>query len=105
MNATIPSSCECTAQAVEELSVRWEKAIGILLAADTPQWKRTRQAIWCFQGLPLHNLPRKWYRRIDTCFGRINHVLADYTIRTEDDYQRVSTEDLTKIAQQLYDIV
>ena len=36
-------------QAVEELSVRWEKAIGILLAADTPQWKKTRQAIWCFQ--------------------------------------------------------
>jgi hypothetical protein len=105
MNATIPSSCECTAQAVEELSVRWEKAIGILLAADTPQWKRTRQAIWCFQGLPLHNLPRKGYRRIDTCFARINHVLAGYTIRTEDDYQRVSTEDLTKIAKLLYDIV
>ena len=34
MNATIPRSCECTAQAVEELSVRWEKAMGILLAAE-----------------------------------------------------------------------
>ena len=105
MNATIASSCERTAQAVEELSVRWEKAIGILLAADTPQWKRTRQAIWCFQGLRLDHLPPRLYRRVDLCFGRINQVLAGHTIRTEDDYQRVSTEDLTKIAKLLYDIV
>jgi len=105
MSATISNSYEHTAQAIEDLSIRWGKAVRILWAVNTPQWKRTRQAIWCFQGLPLDHLPRRLYRRVDLCFGRINQVLAGYIIRTEDDYRRVSAEDLNKMAKLIYDLV
>ena len=105
MNATIANASERTAQAIEDFSVRWGKAVSILCAVHTPQWKRTRQAIWCFQGLPLDHLPPRLYRRVDLCFGRINHVLAGYTLRTDEDYRQVSTEDLTTIAKLLYDLL
>ena len=50
-------------------------------------------------------LAPRLYRRVDLCFGRINHVLAGYTLQTDEDYRQVSTEDLTTIAKLLYDIV
>ena len=105
MSATRSNSDERITQALEDFSVRWSKAVSLLCAVHTPQWKRTRQAIWCFQGLRLDHLPRRLYRRVDFCFGRINHVLAGYTLRTDEDYRHVSTEDLNKIAQQLYDLL
>ena len=105
MNATIANTSERTAQAIEDLSIRRGKAVRILCAVNTPAWKRIRQAIWCFQGLPLDHLPPRLYRRVDLCFGRINQVLAGYTLRTDEDYQHVSTEDLNQIAHQLYDLL
>ena len=56
-----------------------------------------QEAMLCFKGLPLDNLPRKLRRRIDTHFARINAILEPYALQTWDDYQKISAADLTRI--------
>jgi hypothetical protein len=93
-----------TDQAIDDFSQRWLEALGCFCKSDTPQWKRTQNAMMCFKGLPLDHMPRKLQRQIDSCFARINDVLAGYTLQTWDDYQQISAEDLTRIEKLIENI-
>jgi iron uptake system EfeUOB component EfeO/EfeM len=97
MSPSAPNRAQLEDQAVEDFGMRWADALVCFSKTDLPQWKRTQNAMLCFKGLPLNHLPRKLRRQIDACFLGINHVLADYTLQTWEDYQQVSAEDLTKI--------
>ena len=86
-------------------SLRWLKAHDSFRASDKPPWKRTTEAMLCFKGLPLDGLPPKLRRRIDSCFVRVNRILAGYAIQTFEDYQKITPEDLAKIEKLMLDIV
>lgn len=92
-------------QALKDISDRWGKAIACLCESTLPPWKRTQNAMLCFKGLSFDPLPEKLQRRIDRTFGRINKVLAGYTIVTWDDYQQISPTDLNKINRLLQNII
>ena len=92
-------------QAVEQFSIRWLKARECFRASDQPPWKRTTEALLCFKGLPLDDLPPKLRQRIDSCFAKVNRILGHYTLQTWEDYQTVTLEDLTKIEKLILDIV
>ena len=93
------STASCTPQeaAVDDLRERYSQALTWFCRESQPQWERTYQAMRCFAKLPLDPLPKIWQRRIDITFRRVNSVLAGYSIKTEQDYQQISAEDLQKI--------
>ena len=97
MSAAGNSSQDATDRALAEFTRRWVKAQACFSATDTPQWKRTNEALLCFKRLPLDGLPPRLRRRIDRYFGRINSVLEPYALQTWDDYERVSAADHTRI--------
>jgi hypothetical protein len=105
MSAVATTSRERVEQAVNEFSVRWLKATDCFCAADQPQWKRTTEALLCFKGLPLDHLPPKFRRRIESCFLKVNHILAGYALQTFEDYQNVTSEDLSQIEKLIIEIV
>jgi hypothetical protein len=84
-------------QALAEFTGRWMKALACFRTTSKPQWKRTQEAMVCFKGLPLDNLPPRLRRRLDAHFAWINSIVEPYTLRTWDDYQKVSAADLTRI--------
>ena len=92
-------------QAVEQFSIRWLKAQECFRVTNQPPWKRTTEALLCFKGLPLDDLPPKLRQRIDSCFAKVNRILGHYTLQTREDYQTVTLEDLTKIEKLIIEIV
>lgn len=97
MNATVRDRHDRTEKALDDFALRWVKALFCFDAQDLPQWKRTQNALFCFKGLALDDLPDNYQRRIDSHFAQINTILAGYTLQTWDDYQKMSSEDLNKI--------
>ena len=92
-------------KAVDEFLFRKVKAMGCLAQGNAPEWKRVTDAMQCFKGLRISDLPPKLQRSIDKCFVQINWVTARYTIQTWEDYQKVSPEDLTTIGNLIIDLM
>jgi len=86
-----------TDQAIAEFTDRWMAAMRCFQEAEKPQWKRTQEAMLRFKGLPLDCLPPRLRRRIDGHFTWINSILERYSPQTWDDYQKISSADLTRI--------
>lgn len=72
-------------------------AIRRLDEVEHPQWKRIQNSSLCFKGLPADHLPKKLEHRLCSTFCSINAVLARYPIKTWEDYQTISPDDLGKI--------
>lgn len=72
-------------------------AIRRLDEVEHPQWKRIQNSSLCFKGLPIDHLPKTLEHRLEATFCRINAVLARYPIKTWEDYQTISLDDLKKI--------
>ena len=92
-------------QAFEVVVDRWCQAMGCLENSQLPCWKRTTNAMQCFDKLPLTGLPERWHRRINSCFLKINRIAAGYAITTCEDYQRVSEDDLARIQKALRNLL
>ena len=85
-NEALIRATDCVTNAVRRLD-----------EVEHPQWKRIQNASLCFKGLPIDHLPEKLEHRLDAAFCRINAVLARYPIKTWEDYQTISSDDLNKI--------
>lgn len=83
--------------AFQDLQNRWLKACMTLDELGKPQWKRTTEAMLCFKKLNISHMPERWRQRLDQTFLQINSVTEQYPIETWEDYQTVSSDDLTKI--------
>ena len=83
--------------AVEEYSLRLRNAMRTFRASEDPLWKRTKEGLDWFGGLPMDHLPPRLIKEIDGRFGTINAILAEHSVDTLEDYRRVSAEDLIEI--------
>jgi hypothetical protein len=99
MSGGVDQRRQSAEQALAEFTKRWLAALRCLSITDKPQGQRVQEAMLSFKGLPLHNLPRKLQRRIDTHFGWINTILEPYALQTWDDYQKIAAADLTRIGK------
>ena len=97
MNGADKKRGDAEDQAIEQFTACYLKAIHCFTQLDTPQWKRTQEAMLSFKGLPLDTLPPRLQRRIDSHFGWINSILERYPLKTWNDYQKISSADLTRI--------
>ena len=97
MSAEEDSDAQRQQEALSQVSKCWTNACVCLAGTGQPQWLRVQNALRSFKGLPLDHLPKKLDRRVDLTFRRVNAVLANYTIKTWDDYQNISPDDLKKI--------
>lgn len=97
MSARRPIARAQEEKAITTVSACWSQAFGCLHEPQLPHWKRVQNALLCFKGMPADHIPPKLARRIDRVFGGVNTVLARYPIKTWDDYQMISPDDLTKI--------
>lgn len=80
--------------AIDDLRERYAKALDILCELQLPCWERVHRAMPCYAGVRLDLLPPVWQKRIDLTFRRVNAILANYPIKTVEDYQQISAEDL-----------
>jgi hypothetical protein len=84
-------------EAVEEYCVRLHNAMRAFRASDDPLWKRTKEGLDWFGGLPMDNLPPLLIEEIEGRFAAINAILAGHSVNTFEDYRNVPTEDLVEI--------
>ena len=84
----------------QAFAARVEQAIALFGAEDKPLWKRTQEGMLAFKGLNM-DLPDRLLRDIDRCFLGINKILEGYTLKTWDDYQHISDEDLLRIQRRI----
>jgi hypothetical protein len=78
---------------------RLARTLECFKVVDKPKWKSTQDGMLCLKELSPDKLPRKIERRLNECLVGINKVLTKYPIKTWDDYQMISDEDLTSIQQ------
>ncbi len=97
MSATPLETQRLQNQAIDKVIEHWGKAFECLHESRHPHWKRIQNAMYCFKGMPLDHLPPKLDRRLDRAFVGINAVVSRYPIKTWDDFQMISPDDLAKI--------
>lgn len=91
--------------AIDDLRERYAQTLNLLVGPPPPPlWKRVQQALGCYAGLQLDPIPSVWRRRIDLTFTRVNAILAKYPIKTFDDYQIISNEDLEMLKEIVLDV-
>ena len=86
-----------TLDAIDQYSLRLRNALRTFRASDDPLWKRTKEGLDWFVGLPMDNLPPRLIADIDRRFGAITAILAKHSINTLAEYHRVPAEDLVAI--------
>ena len=86
-----------TLDAINEYALRLRKALRTFRASADPLWKRTKEGVDCFVGLPMDNLPPRLIADIDRRFGAITAILAKHAVNTLEEYRRVPAEDLAAI--------
>ena len=84
-------------EAVNEYALRLRNAMRSFRASDDPLWKRTKEGLDWFEGLPMTHLPPNLIKDMDNRFGAINAILARHSVDTLQDYCRVPTADLIEI--------
>jgi hypothetical protein len=94
MKQKVPSK---TLEAVGEYSLRLRNAMRTFRASDDPLWKRTKEGLDWFGGLPMDNLPPRLMEEIEGRFATINAILASHSINTFEDYRNVPSGDLVEI--------
>ena len=84
-------------EAINEYALRLRNALRTFRASEDPLWKRTKEGLDWFGGLPLTHLPSTLRDDIDARFCAINAILTRHAVNTFDDYQRVPAADLVEI--------
>jgi hypothetical protein len=87
-------------KALDNFSARLTNTIQHFKATDRPKWQSTQDGMIYFAGPCSDALPRKVERSIDASLVEINRVLEKYPIKTWEDYQMITSEDLDHIQQQ-----
>jgi len=62
-----------------------------------PLWQKVDRVGGAYTGLALDGLTSKHRHKILAGFGKVNAVLARYTLNSFDDYERIEDEDLREI--------
>lgn len=62
-----------------------------------PLWKKAHLVGVAYQDVQLDGLKSKHRRRLFADLARVNHILAQYSIETFDDYQNIAAADLRTI--------
>lgn len=78
----------------------WESAEQVeKIVADRalPLWQKAHRVGGAYAGLALDGLKSKHRHKILAGFGKVNAVLARYTLNSFDDYERIEDEDLREI--------
>jgi hypothetical protein len=60
-------------------------------------WQKAHQVGGAYAGLALDGLRSKHRHKILMGFGKVNGVLARYTLNSFDDYEQIKDEDLKEI--------
>jgi len=84
-------------RAAEDFAHHLDRALRAFRETDKPLWKRTQNGLIAFKGLDMTHLPPRLDKAVDLRFGALNKILAHYDIKTWDDYQNISDEDLLKM--------
>lgn len=69
----------------------------ILNDQATPSYKKVENALFAFKGMVLSSLPSKTQKSVESGLLRIQQVFNRYPIRTFEDYQLISEEELNEI--------
>ena len=83
--------------AVTDFATRMRSALRTFRASDDPMWKRTKEGLDWFVGLPMHHLPPRLVGDLERRFKAINDICAKHSLQTLDEYRRVPPEDLATI--------
>jgi hypothetical protein len=86
---------------MSDLIQRAQKAKILAANPSVPKWQRLHQGLQAFSGLQLSELPEAVEEQLEADLARVNRVLAQYPIETEEDYEDISDADL----QQMLDTV
>lgn len=69
----------------------------IISDRSLPLWKKAHLVGGAYAGLALEGLKSKHRHKILSGFGKVNAVLAGYTLNSFDDYEQIADEDLREI--------
>lgn len=64
-------------------------------------WQRAHMAAKPLTAIELNGLQSKHRRKFMTAFSQINGILANYQLDTFDDYQKISSEELSEMIRLL----
>jgi hypothetical protein len=85
----------------KEAYQQWQESaekVGAIIADRTlPLWQKVQRVGDAYSGLALDGLRSKHRHKILAGFGKVNDVLARYTLNSFDDYERIDDEDLRDI--------
>lgn len=84
-------------QAAKDFAHHLQKALQAFEDTNSPLWKRTQNGLMAFKGLDMTNLSPRLGKAVDTHFGSVNRILSQYDLKTWDDYQKISDDDLLNI--------
>ncbi len=74
-----------------------EQVEAIVADRSLPLWQKAHRVGGAYAGLALEGLKSKHRHKILTGFGKVNAVLARYTLNSFDDYEQLADEDLREI--------
>ena len=74
-----------------------EQVETIIADRSLPLWQKAHRVGGAYAGLALDGLKSKHRHKILAGFGKVNAVLARYTLDSFDDYEQIEDEDLREI--------
>ena len=74
-----------------------EQVEAIAAERSVPLWQKAHRVGGAYAGLALDGLKPKHRHKILAGFGKVNTVLARYTLDSFDDYEHIDVEDLREI--------
>jgi len=74
-----------------------EQVETIIAERSLPLWQKAHRVGGAYAGLALDGLKSKHRHKILAGFGKVNAVLARYTLNSFDDYERIEDENLREI--------
>lgn len=94
MSSDLPKPMQA---AINDFAGRMRSALRTFRASDDPLWKRTKEGLDWFMGMPMQHLPPRLVDDLTRRFNAINDILAQHKVGKLDEYRKVPVEDLATI--------
>jgi len=84
---------------VSELIDKAQKALQTFRDDKLPPWQQVTQALSALNGLPISDLKPDHKQKLESYLLEVNQITHHYNLEQEEDYQRLSQDELAKIRE------
>ena len=84
-------------ESYHEAKQRALRAQMVLNDQDMPSYKKVHHSLFAFKGMVLSSIPMKTQKSVESTMLRNQRVFDRYPIKTFEDYQLISEEELNEI--------